>query len=59
MTINKTSTAKWILPPELKLHFDKFVTLYDTIFKNPEKRRRPLLIHGDPGVGNYAKQLVM
>jgi DNA-binding NtrC family response regulator len=43
-------TQKWILPPELKKHFDEFLTLYDTTFKNSEKSR-PLIIHGEPGVG--------
>jgi hypothetical protein len=42
--------TKWILPPELKKRFDEFCTLYNTVFKNSEKRI-PLIIHGEPGVG--------
>ena len=45
-----TPATKWILPPILKLEFDRFVALYDIVFKNPGKRRH-LLIHGAPGVG--------
>jgi DNA-binding NtrC family response regulator len=50
MTSKNNPTVKWILPPELKLHFDRFVKLYDTVFKKPDAHR-PLIIHGPPGVG--------
>ena len=51
MVDENTPTPKWILPPVLKRHFDQFIRLYDTVFRNPKKRRRPLLIQGSPGVG--------
>lgn len=51
MTKENTPAAKWILPPHLKRRFDDFISLYNMVFKNPKKRRRPILIHGAPGVG--------
>lgn len=51
MTDESTPVPKWILPPILKSHFDRFIKLYDTVFRSPKKRRRPLLIYGAPGVG--------
>lgn len=41
---------KWIIPPELKQHFDEFLELYNIVFKNSGKKQT-LLIHGDTGVG--------
>ena len=44
-------TPKWIVPPKLRPIWHNFITLYGTVFKNPPKRRRPLIIDGEPGVG--------
>jgi transcriptional regulator with AAA-type ATPase domain len=51
MTEVNNATHKWLLTPGLEQRCKDFLILYATAFRNPVKRRRPLLIQGDPGVG--------
>lgn len=47
---NEQQTFEWILAPGLRKSFDKFIKLYETVFKKP-RNKKLLIVHGDPGVG--------